>query len=57
MPMKRWFIFSTNYGERKKYEIKKKNSTKFLEITLILETASSACIILVDFVGCPSQTN
>lgn len=26
-------------------------------ITFILETASSACIIRVVFVGCPSQTN
>lgn len=25
--------------------------------TLIRDTASSACIILVDFVGCPSHTN
>lgn len=30
---------------------------KLIVFTLILDTASSACIILVDFVGCPSHTN
>lgn len=57
MPMKRWFIYIAQV--MKKIKIKKKclPNDFFLENTLILETASSACIILVDFVGCPSQTN
>lgn len=55
--MKRWFIYIAQV--MKKIKIKKKclPNDFFLENTLILETASSACIILVDFVGCPSQTN
>lgn len=38
------------------YFINKLNTVRKL-LTFILETASSACIILVDLVGCPSQTN
>lgn len=33
------------------------DATDMLVVTFILETASSACIILVVFVGWPSQTS
>ena len=45
----------TQNGKNQRWGIP--NDKVLLMLTLILETASSACIILVALVGCPSHTS